>query len=110
MVTYIPTKGDIGWIEFDPQKGKEISKTRPALVISPKEYNHKAGLILCMPITSQVKNYPFEVLVRTNKIQGAILVDQIRGLDWRIRKFQKIEALPKTILEEALEKLKVLID
>ena len=66
--------------------------------------------MLCVTITSQVKRYPFEVLIETGQIQGIILVDQIRALDWVIRKFQKIEILSKTPLEEVLDKLKVLID
>ena len=61
---YVPDRQDIVWLEFEPQKGKEILKTRPALIISPQEYNHKVGLALCMPITSKVKNYPFEIIIK----------------------------------------------
>ena len=97
MVGYIPKRGDIIWLEFDPQKGKEIQKTRPALTISPHSYNLKTGLGLFMPITSQIKGYPFEVLIDEDKIQGAILCDQIRSLDWRARKAQFIIHIPNNL-------------
>ena len=90
MVDYIPNRGEIIWINFDPQKGKEIKKIRPALVISPQKYNQKTGLLLCMPVTSQVKGYPFEVTVNEEQIKGAILCDQVRSFDWREREAEKI--------------------
>jgi mRNA interferase MazF len=94
MVKYIPTCGDVVWLEFDPQAGKEIQKTRPAVVISPYKYNEKIGLALFMPITSQIKGYPFEVIIHEKSIQGAVLCDQIRSLDWRVRKAKFIMHLP----------------
>jgi mRNA interferase MazF len=109
MVKYKPQRGDIVWLEFDPQKGKEIQKTRPALVISPLEYNERTGLALFMPITSQIKGYPFEVPISIGKIQGAILSDQIRSLDWRARKAKFVTRLPVPIFEDAIEKFRVLI-
>lgn len=63
MVKFTPKQGDIVWLEFDPQKGKEIQKKRPALTISPLAYNAKTGLGLFMLITSKIKGYPFEVVV-----------------------------------------------
>ena len=111
MVTgYVPKRGDIVWLEFDPQAGKEIQKRRPALTISPYQYNQKAGLGLFMPITSQIKGYHFEVLVEDENMQGAILTDQLRSLDWKARKAKFVTHLPNHVLEEALAKLKVLLD
>lgn len=98
MVKYIPTCGDIVWLEFDPQAGKEIQKTRPAVVISPYRYNDKTGLALFMPITSQIKGYPFEVIIKEKSINGAILCDQIRSLDWRVRKAKFIMHLPSEVM------------
>jgi mRNA interferase MazF len=108
--SYVPTRGDIVWLEFDPQKGKEIQKTRPALTISPLSYNKKVGLALFMPITSHVKGYPFEHIIEVKEIKGAVLCDQIRSLDWKERKAKFIVQLPNAALEEILAKLHVLLE
>ncbi|MBS0634904.1 MAG: endoribonuclease MazF [Verrucomicrobia bacterium] len=111
MVTsYIPKRGDIVWLEFDPQAGKEIQKRRPALTISPYSYNQKTGLGLFMPITSQIKGYPFEVIIENEEIHGAILTDQMRSLDWKARKAKFVAHIPLPAMEEALAKIKVLLD
>ncbi len=109
MVKYTPQRGDIVWLEFDPQKGKEIQKTRPALVISPQSYNLKTGLALFMPITSQIKGYPFEITIEVEEIKGALLCDQIRSLDWKARKAKFMAQLSLSIVEDALAKLHVLL-
>ena len=107
---YIPTKGDIVWLDFNPQAGHEHSGNRPALVLSPKEYNKKVGLALFCPITSQIKNYPFEVLIPNYlKINGVILCDQIKSLDWKIRNAKLICKLPIDYIYDVIEKIKVLI-
>lgn len=85
MVNYIPDRGDIVWLNFDPQKGSEIMKTRPALVISPRKYNIKSNFAIFMPITSKIKGYPFETLIELQGKKAAILCDQIRSLDWKVR-------------------------
>lgn len=108
-MNYIPKRGDIVWIDFDPQKGKEMQKRRPALVISPHHYNQKVGLILCMPITSQVKGYPFEIEIDREGIKGAILCDQIRSFDWKERHASFISHLPPAIYSTVQAKLQVLI-
>lgn len=108
---YIPSKGDIVWLSFDPQSGHEQAGHRPAMVISPKEYNEKVGLALFCPITSRVKNYPFEVRIQVqDKIDGAILSDQLKSLDWRARDARLIAKAPVEIVEEVLTKLRLLID
>ncbi len=109
MVRYAPKPGDIVWLEFDPQTGKEIQKTRPALTISPHSYNLKTGLGLFMPITSKIKGYPFEVMIDEGEIQGAILCDQIRSLDWKARKAKFVTHLSTSILEDALARFRVLL-
>lgn len=109
MVVYIPKRGDIVWLEFDPQKGKEIQKTRPALTISPYQYNKKTGLGLFMPITSQIKGYPFEVVIECNGIKGAVLCDQVRSLDWKARKAKFATILSLSIVMDALAKFQVLL-
>lgn len=107
---YIPAKGDIVWLEFDPQSGHEQAGHRPAIVISPKEYNVKVGLALFCPITSKIKNYPFEVRIKyKDKINGAILADQIKSLDWQARKAKFVLKAPVDVMEDVIEKLKLLI-
>jgi len=109
MVRYAPKEGDIVWLEFDPQKGKEIQKTRPALTISPHAYNLKTGLGLFMPITSKIKGYPFEVIINKGEIHGAILCDQIRSLDWKVRKAKFVMHVPLSIMEDVMAKFSVLL-
>jgi mRNA interferase MazF len=109
MVDFIPEKGDIVWINFEPQQGKEIQKTRPALVLTHSKYNLKSGLAIFVPITSQIKGYPFEVLIDFKQIRGAILCDQVRSMDWRSRRVSKITRLDDELLEKVLIKLRLLI-
>ena len=110
MVDYVPDRGDIVWLNFEPQKGREITKTRSALVISPKKYNLKTSLAIFMPITSQIKGYPFEIKLTFNSKTGVILCDQMRSLDWKARQASKITTLDKNSLKEAISKLRLLID
>ncbi|WCR56102.1 type II toxin-antitoxin system PemK/MazF family toxin [Rickettsia asembonensis] len=109
MVNYIPEKGDIVWLDFEPQKGKEIQKTRPAVVLSPYKYHLKSGLALFAPITSQIKNYPFEVIIDFQQIKGAVLCDQVRSMDFKARKANKILTLNKILIDEIIHKLKLLL-
>jgi mRNA interferase MazF len=105
----IPERGDVVWLSFEPQKGKEIQKTRPAVVLTPSKYNLKSGLALFVPITSQIKGYPFEVIIRSKQINGAVLCDQVRSMDWRARKATKILSLDKNVTENILSKIKLLL-
>lgn len=82
---WVPEAGDIIWLNFDPQAGHEQAGHRPAVVLSPATYNFKTGLMLCVPLTTRVKGYPFEVAVAGNR-GGVALADQIKSLDWRARK------------------------
>ena len=109
-MTYIPDSGDIVWVTFNPQAGHEQAGHRPALVLSPKTYNGKVGLALLCPITSQVKGYPFEVLLPEDlEIKGVILSDQVKNLDWKARKAQFICKLPSDKFSEVIKKLNTLI-
>lgn len=108
---YLPDRGDMVWLEFNPQAGHEQAGRRPALVVSPKAYNLKVGLALFCPITSNVKGYPFEVILPdTLKISGAILSDQVKSLDWHARKTKLITCVPKDIIEDVLAKIRTLLD
>jgi mRNA interferase MazF len=104
---YIPQKGDLVWLDFEPQKGKEIKKRRPALVLSPKEYN-KHGLMLACPISSREKNYPFEVKIK-GEVNGVILADSIKSLDWKERNASFIAVAPKETLLQVLALISVLL-
>ncbi len=107
---YIPDRGDIVWLQFNPQAGHEQSGRRPALVISPRAYNAKVGLALFCPITSSVKGYPFEVLLpEKNRASGAILSDQIKSLDWRVREAKRLARAPKDVVLEVLTKIGLLL-
>jgi mRNA interferase MazF len=107
---YVPERGDIVWINLNPQAGHEQSGRRPALVVSPSSYNSKVGLAILCPITNQVKGYPFEVVLSTGlKVSGAVLADHVKSLDWRIRHAEFICRLPDELTEEVLKKLNVLL-
>lgn len=107
---YIPNRGDVVWISFNPQAGHEQAGRRPALVISPASYNGKVGLAILCPITSQVKGYPFEVTIPSGlKVAGAVLSDQVKNLDWRAREAEFICKLPQRATLEVLDKLGTLL-
>jgi mRNA interferase MazF len=107
---YVPGRGDAIWITLNPQAGHGQSGRRPALVVSPAAYNGKVGLALLCPITSQVKGYPFEVLIPARlKVSGAVLSDQVKSLDWRARRAELIDRLPESTISEVLQKIGVLL-
>lgn len=108
-MNYAPDRGDIVWLDFSPQSGHEQRGVRPALVISPKAYNLKIGLALFCPITSKAKGYPFEVPIKTRKINGVVLADQLRNLDWQVRRAKFIAKAEADIIAETLGKLQPLI-
>lgn len=110
MKAYTPDRGDIVWLSFASQSGREQSGRRPALVLSPKSYNGKVGLMIACPITGKVKGYPFEVVLPPElPVKGAVLSDQVKSLDWRARKAEKIGVLPAALLNETLGKLGALL-
>jgi len=107
---YVPVRGDLVWLSFDPQAGHEQRGARPALVISPVDYNRKVGLALFCPVTSQSKGYPFEVsLPETGSVRGVVLADQVKSLDWRARGARRIEAAPSSVVEEVLARIEALV-
>ncbi|MCT9843892.1 endoribonuclease MazF [Leclercia sp. 29361] len=105
---YIPEAGDIVWLDFDPQSGHEQAGHRPALVISPATYNGRTGLMLCCPLTSQIKNYPFEVVISGSR-RNVALADQIKNLDWRARNAVKKGTATAEELDAVRMRAKVLI-
>lgn len=107
---YTPERGDYIWLNFDPQAGHEQKGRRPALVLSHFAYNKKVGLAICCPITSQEKGYPFEVKIKTSKLDGVILADQIRNLDWKARNAEFIEKTSSSVLNSVTEKINLIMN
>ena len=110
MDDYVPDRGDLVWLSFTPQAGHEQAGHRPALVVSPKEYNAVTSLALLCPITSQVKGYPFEVgLPSTGPITGVVLADQIKSLDWRARGARFETRCSNAVINEVIGKVGTLL-
>ncbi len=109
-MAYVPDRGDVIWINFNPQAGHEHAGHRLALVISPAAYNQKIGLAILCPITTKIKGYPFEVIIPEGlEAKGVILADQIKNLDWRVRKADFLCKLPDKTVLDVQKKLKSLI-
>lgn len=106
---YIPERGDLVWVDFSPQRGHEQGGKRPAVVISRGIYNERSGLTLICPVTSKNKEYPFEVLLRERKINGFVLSDQIRSIDWKTRRVRFISRIDPGTFKEISEKIASLI-
>ena len=85
VAPYVPDAGDLVWLDFDPQAGREQGRRRPALVLTQQNYNRASGLIIVCPLTSKRKPYPFALPVDLNNVEGAVLVDHLKSLDWKAR-------------------------
>jgi mRNA interferase MazF len=109
MPRYVPQAGDIVWLHFGPQAGHEQAGHRPALVLSPAAYNGKTGLMLCCPMTTQIKGYPFEVII-SGAAASAVLADQVECLDWVVRKAQRKGQATAAEIAEVRAKLRALVD
>ena len=108
MAGYVPEAGDIVWLEFDPQAGHEQAGHRPALVLSPAAYNGRRDMMVCCPMSSRIKGYPFEVLVPGDE-PSVVLADQVKSLDWVARRARRKQAAPAPVLVEVRAKLKALL-
>jgi len=107
---YVPERGDVVGLQFNPQAGHEQAGHRPALVLSPSRYNKRTGLMLYCPITSQVKGYPFEVHVKTQDgIHGVVLADQVKSLDWKARDAKKKSEVSPNVINDVLAKVLTLL-
>lgn len=108
VLRYVPDAGDIVWLHFDPQAAHEQAGHRPALVVSPSAYNGKTGLMLCCPMTTQVKGYPFEVPIPGDR-PSAVLADQVKSLDWVARKAQRKGTVSTAELNDVRAKIVALV-
>jgi len=106
---YVPDVQDVVWLEFDPQAGHEQAGHRPALVISPASYNGKTGLMVCCPLTTKIKGHPFEVLANVQGAECAVLSDQIKSLDWKVRRARKQAVVAPEVMLHVRAKLKALL-
>jgi mRNA interferase MazF len=105
---YVPDAGEIVWISFSPQAGHEQAGHRPAVVLSPAAYNAKTSLMVCCPMTTRIKNYPFEVVVAGGS-PSAVLADQVKSLDWRKRRAKRKGTISPAELAEVRAKIRALI-
>ena len=111
MRPWAPSQGDAIYINFNPQLGREQAGHRPALVLSPLSYNRTVGLVIVCPITQQAKGYPFEVPIPPGlALEGVILADHVKSLDWQLREATFVSRLPDEILHSVLERLNTLLD
>jgi mRNA interferase MazF len=106
---YVPDTGEMVWLEFDPKPGHEQAGHRPALVISPANYNAKTGLMVCCPMSTKIKGHPFEVVTKLDGLNCAVLSDQVKSLDWRIRRAKNKAVVSDDVLLNVRAKLKALL-
>jgi mRNA interferase MazF len=105
-----PERGDVVWLSFSPQAGREQAGRRPALVLTPAPFNSRIGLAIVCPVTGRVKGYPFEVALHgVGDVSGVVLVDQLRSLDWRARRAQAAGKAPASVMAEVVAKLRPLL-
>ncbi|EGQ8190309.1 pemK-like family protein [Vibrio cholerae] len=109
MATYIPQRNDIIWLDFEPVKGKEIGKYRPALVLSSKEYNQQTGLLICCPISTSIRGQALEVPVNNLDKPSVVAASLIQTLSWKDRAAKKITTAEHGVMEDVLLRLIPLI-
>ena len=109
-MAYVPDRGHVVWLTFDPQAGHEQAGRRPAVVLSPVTYNRRIGLVLACPVTKQTKGYPFEVSLPNGlPVAGVALSDQVKSADWRARQAAFICDLPEGVVAEITAKFVALL-
>ena len=108
---YVPSQGDIVFLQFSPQQGREQAGVRPAVVLSPASYNERVGLMLACPVTGQAKGYPFEVSLPAGmRTHGVVLSDHVKSLDWTMRKAKFVERVPRSTLLHILSRVELLLE
>lgn len=109
--SWVPDRGDVIWLEFDPQAGREQAARRPAVVLSPAAYNAPTGRALCVPVSSKAKGYPFEVAMPADfPVQGVAFADQVKCLDWRARFAKPVASLPPAIVAQLMARTRALLE
>ena len=105
----VPDAGEIVWLKFDPQAGHDQAGHRPALVVSPASYNGKTGLMVCCPMTTKIKGHPFEVVAQVDGVDCAVLSDQVKSLDWKVRQAKKKGVVSAEVMLHVRAKMKALL-
>ena len=109
VATYVPDAGDLVWLDFDPQAGREQARRRPALVLTDRGYNRASGLAVVCPLTGKRKPYPFALPVFVDKVEGAVLVDHIKSMDWKARNAALHSKADATLLDKVRAYVGVLL-
>jgi len=109
VASYVPEAGDIVFLDFDPQAGREQAKRRPALVLTDVRYNRASGLAVVCPLTSKRKPYPFALPVTVGQVEGAVLVDQLKSLDWASRRAEFHSRAPASLVTKVKQYIAVLL-
>ena len=107
--SYVPDTAEVVWLAFDPQAGHEQAGHRPALVISPASYNGKSGLMVCCPISTKIKSHPFEVLTQVDGVDCVVLSDQVKSLDWKVRRAKRKAVVSVDVMRHVRAKIKALM-
>ena len=105
----VPDAGEVVWLKFDPQAGHDQAGHRPALVVSPASYNGKTGLMVCCPMTTKIKGHPFEVVAQVDGVDCAVLSDQVKSLDWKVRQAKKKGVVSAEVMLHVRAKMKALL-
>ena len=105
----VPDAGEVVWLKFDPQAGHDQAGHRPALVVSPASYNGKTGLMVCCPMTTKLKGHPFEVVAQVDGVDCAVLSDQVKSLDWKVRQAKKKGVVSAEVMLHVRAKMKALL-
>ena len=108
MSRWVPDEGEVVWLEFDPQVGREEGGHRPAVVLTPAAYNRRSGLLLCVPMTTRIKDYPFEVPISGDR-EAVVLVDHVKSVDWRGRGARPKGRITPEELEDVRQMLRALV-
>lgn len=107
---YVPQKGDLVWMDFNPTIGHEQKGVRPAIVVSDKGFNQKSGLAYVCPITSTSKNYPYRIKLNAEQVKGFVMTEQLKSIDWNIRNIRFIEKAPLEVVKSIKNCIGAIID
>jgi mRNA interferase MazF len=107
---YLPGRGDLAWINFEPQIGREQSKNRPGLVLTEQKFNRLTGLLIACPVTRTDRPYGSRVPLAGTSTQGFVMVEQVKSIDWRARGAAFIETVPQSLLEQVKLVLGAILD
>jgi mRNA interferase MazF len=109
-MTYVPERGDLAWINFDPQVEREQAKNRPALVLTGSDFNAATGLLVVCPITRTERPWRTRVPLVGTTTTGAIMIEQVRSVDWMARGAAFIERVPLLLLDDVKSRIVTMLD